>query len=61
MLIHANTHADCGSLPLFALEQPPARNYQISQNLPQFNLCKLKVPPKSNLMDIFMFRIMRGI
>ena len=42
---------------ILTLEQPPARNYQISQNLPQFNLCKLKDPPKSNLMDIFMFRI----
>ena len=43
---------------IFSLEQPPARNHQIGENLLQLALLSLKGLLISNLMGIMMFLIM---
>ena len=50
--IHTNTPA------IFPLEQPPARNHQIRENLPQLALVSLKGFLISNPMGIMMFLTM---
>ena len=49
------------SLAFFTLEQPPASNDQIAENLPQFTLLSLKGFLICNTMGILMFLIMHVV